>query len=318
MICMSCFRVSLQEYSPDSLAVIRFMPLDNSQTEILIVDDTVENIKLLTQLLSSEGYKVKGAASGNAALRICKKNQPDLILLDIMMPGMDGYEVCSELKSDPSTKDIPIIFLSALDNVQDKVRAFQVGGVDYIEKPFETMEVIARVKNHTQIVSLQRKLIARNKELKKLAETDALTGLLNRRKMGELAESQMSSYFVVLFDIDNFKQVNDKYGHHTGDKVLVDIAELTQNILKDKGHVSRWGGEEFLILLPLWSRADAKDFANSLMQALRASEDSGVTASFGVAEGSSAISFTDVVKEADSAMYTAKVNGKNQIVVSRL
>lgn len=122
------------------------MPFDNSQTEILVVDDTVENIKLLTQLLDAEGYRVKGAASGSAALRICRKKQPDLILLDIMMPGMDGYEVCSQLKADPLTAGIPIIFLSALDNVQDKVRAFQVGGVDYIQKPFEVMEVIARVK----------------------------------------------------------------------------------------------------------------------------------------------------------------------------
>lgn len=292
------------------------MPFDNSQTEILIVDDTVENIKLLTQLLDAEGYKVKGAASGNAALRICRKKQPDLILLDIMMPGMDGYEVCSQLKADPLTKNIPIIFLSALDNVQDKVRAFQVGGVDYIQKPFEVMEVIARVKNHTQIVSLQRKLIDRNRELKKLAETDTLTGLLNRRKMDALGENQSDKYAIILFDIDDFKKVNDLQGHHVGDEVLVSIARHTMELLEDSGYAARWGGEEFIILLPKNGKQEARVLANSLLQSMRESEDTLVTASIGVAESSDGKHFSEIVKEADLAMYQAKESGKNRVVVS--
>ena len=292
------------------------MPFDNSQTEILIVDDTVENIKLLTQLLDAEGYKVKGAASGSAALRICKKKQPDLILLDIMMPGMDGYEVCSQLKADPLTANIPIIFLSALDNVQDKVRAFQVGGVDYIQKPFEVMEVIARVKNHSQIVSLQRKLIERNRELKKLAETDTLTGLLNRRKMDALGESQSDKYAIILFDIDDFKKVNDSQGHHVGDQVLVSIARHTMELLEGTGYAARWGGEEFIILLPQSRKQQASVLANSLLQSIRESEDTQVTASMGVAESYNGKHFSEIVKEADLAMYQAKANGKNRVVVS--
>jgi len=292
------------------------MPFDNSQTEILVVDDTVENIKLLTQLLDAEGYKVKGAASGSAALRICRKKQPDLILLDIMMPGMDGYEVCSQLKADPLTANIPIIFLSALDNVQDKVRAFQVGGVDYIQKPFEVMEVIARVKNHTQIVSLQRKLIERNRELKKLAETDTLTGLLNRRKMDALGENQSEKYAIILFDIDDFKKVNDSQGHHVGDQVLVSIARHTIELLEGVGYAARWGGEEFIILLPQSGKQQAAVLANSLLQSIRESEDTQVTASIGVAEYSNGKHFSEIVKEADLAMYQAKETGKNRVVVS--
>jgi len=292
------------------------MPFDNSQTEILVVDDTVENIKLLTQLLDAEGYRVKGAASGSAALRICRKKQPDLILLDIMMPGMDGYEVCSQLKADPLTAGIPIIFLSALDNVQDKVRAFQVGGVDYIQKPFEVMEVIARVKNHTQIVSLQRKLIDRNRELKKLAETDTLTGLLNRRKMDALGEGQSDNYAIILFDIDDFKKVNDLQGHHVGDQVLVCIARHTMELLEGAGYAARWGGEEFIILLPQSRKQEAAVLANSLLQSIRESEDTQVTASIGVAESRNGKHFSEIVKEADLAMYQAKANGKNRVVVS--
>lgn len=292
------------------------MPLDNSQTEILIVDDTVDNIKLLTQLLTAQGYKVKGAASGKAGLRICQRKKPDLILLDIMMPEMDGYQLCSILKADTMTSDIPIIFLSALDNVQDKVRAFQVGGVDYIQKPFEAMEVLARVKTHTQIVSLQRKLIARNEALKALAETDSLTGLLNRRKIDELGEAQAGHYAIILFDIDDFKKINDKYGHHTGDEVLENVARLTRQAIADAGHIARWGGEEFLILLPECTLKQAEYFAKAIQEQFSVSADTLFTASFGVAEAFGANAFIEVVKEADFAMYKGKNEGKNKVVVS--
>ncbi|WP_409587359.1 diguanylate cyclase [Vibrio rotiferianus] len=307
---------------PDKQAVNKSMPFDNSQTEILVVDDSVDNIKLLTLLLTGEGYKVKGAASGKAALRICKRNKPDLILLDIMMPEMDGYEVCRHLKAEQDTRDIPIIFLSALDNVQDKVRAFQVGGVDYIQKPFEPLEVLARVQTHTKIVALQRKLIVRNDELKTLAETDTLTGLLNRRRMNEVGEKQAGTYSVILFDIDDFKKVNDQHGHHVGDKVLTEVAHVTQKALSGKGYAGRWGGEEFLVLLPQHSVREANMIAHSILKGIsninHMSSICQITASFGVAGSCFSGAFTDVIREADFAMYKGKHSGKNQVIVSNL
>ncbi|WP_194435551.1 diguanylate cyclase domain-containing protein [Vibrio fluminensis] len=290
------------------------MPYEDAKIEILVVDDTIENIKLLDNLLSSEGYQVTGAPSGSAALRICQHKNIDLILLDIMMPKMDGYEVCSQLKSSRRTQDIPIIFLSALDSTQDKVRAFQVGGVDYIQKPFEALEVLARVKNHTDILLLQRKLIKRNKELKKLADTDGLTGLLNRRRMTELLEQQ-SNYCVILFDLDNFKYINDKYGHQRGDEELIEFATLTEEIVANKGHISRWGGEEFLVLLPECDLDEAKTVAQSLQKTFSGSDQVCSTASFGVVDNQCANSFSSVVRAADTAMYQGKNNGKNQVVI---
>ena len=305
---------------PAKQAISKTMPFDNSQTEILVVDDTVDNIKLLTLLLTSEGYKVKGAASGKAALRICKRNKPSLILLDIMMPKIDGYEVCRQLKAEQDTRDIPIIFLSALDNVQDKVSAFQVGGVDYIQKPFEPLEVLARVKTHTKIDALQRKLIARNGELKTLAETDTLTGLLNRRRMNEVGEMQAGNYSVILFDIDDFKKINDQYGHNVGDKVLAAVAQVTQKILSGKGYVGRWGGEEFLVVLPQYSIRETDMIAHSLLEGISDLKHllsiCQLTASFGVAGSYLNGAFTDVVRDADFAMYDAKNSGKNQVIIN--
>jgi signal transduction histidine kinase len=134
---------------------------------LLVIDDTPANLSLLTQLLSEKGYKVRAAPSGKFALKSIDKNPPDLILLDIMMPEMNGYEVCNELKANPVTQDIPVIFLSALDEALDKVKAFDVGGVDYITKPFQAVEVLARVENQLRARSLQLQLVEKNQNLEK-------------------------------------------------------------------------------------------------------------------------------------------------------
>ncbi len=293
------------------------MNIDNSQTEILVVDDTVDNIKLLSKLLVDEGYQVKGASSAKSALRICQRKAPDLILLDIMMPEMDGYELCGLLKAEPATSHIPIIFLSALDNVQDKVKAFQIGAVDYIQKPFEAMEVLARVRTHTEIVSLQKKLIRQNQTLKLLATTDALTGMSNRRHMLELGNKTRAPFSVILFDIDNFKQINDRYGHNVGDEVLREISELTLLNLSSADFAARWGGEEFLILLPGIELSKAMAVAENIRRAFivscQSQNGNEVTASFGVATQQGKQAFLDVVRDADAAMYASKHRGKNQV-----
>ncbi|WP_232061055.1 diguanylate cyclase [Vibrio taketomensis] len=290
------------------------MHKEDEKIDILVVDDTIDNIKLLDSLLTYEGYNVTGASSGNAAIRICQNKRVDLILLDIMMPKMDGYQVCKQLKSDPKTRDIPVIFLSALDSTQDKVRAFQVGAADYIQKPFETLEVLARVKTHTEVLLLQRKLIARNHELRKLAETDGLTGLMNRRKMTEIGHRQTENYSVALFDVDDFKMLNDQYGHHVGDRELIAIADLSKQVIGLQGHVARWGGEEFLVLLPDTELHQATQLMQSLRSAFVQSNQILSTATFGVVHNSALDDFSSTVKAADQAMYQGKHNGKNQVV----
>ncbi|ELV8654773.1 TPA: diguanylate cyclase [Vibrio vulnificus] len=296
------------------------MKVEPSNTEILVVDDTVDNVKLLSQLLQNEGYLVKGALSAKSALRMCQKKKPDLILLDIMMPEVDGYELCRQLKKDPSTQDIPVIFLSALDHVQDKVRAFQIGGVDYIQKPFEVMEVLARVRTHAGLVTLQRALIEQNEQLKRMATTDALTGLFNRRYLADMAGKVSGNFALILFDIDDFKTINDQYGHHVGDEVLVRIAEITRRVIGQHGYCARWGGEEFLILLPNFDAKRAYDLAACIQDEFNESKGAlgayHFTASFGVACNQGALSFHQVIRQADAAMYQGKKRGKNRVVSS--
>ncbi|MFO6422287.1 diguanylate cyclase domain-containing protein [Motilimonas sp. KMU-193] len=283
-------------------------------SDILIVDDTVENIRLLSKLLKDEGYQVRGAADGKTALMLCDKKPPSLILLDIMMPGLSGYDVCRQLKEQPATKDIPVIFLSALNELSDKIHAFQAGGVDYISKPFEALEVLARVSTHARIVALQRSLMEKNAQLKMLAETDSLTGLFNRRYLISKVKASSVHYSVILFDIDDFKQVNDQYGHQFGDEVLISLSNRVIELCREQDIAARWGGEEFLIYLP---EADQQQ-ANALAEMLRLSinqcgiEPAGnISASFGVASQIQGENLELLIKLADSALYRAKLKGKN-------
>jgi len=155
------------------------MEPDRSQKSILIVDDTPENLTVLRQILNEQGYRVRPALSGEIALKTIRADLPDLILLDIVMPGMDGYEVCAKLKADKATRDIPVIFISALKEIEDKVRAFSEGGVDYISKPFQAEEILARVKTHLTLYSLMNRLEEKNNKLQKaLDEVTQLQGLL--------------------------------------------------------------------------------------------------------------------------------------------
>lgn len=162
-----------------------FLP-PSPKGDILIVDDTLPNLRLLSTMLTEYDFEVRGVPNGALALTVARSSPPDLILLDINMPGMNGYEVCQQLKADPQTEAIPVIFISALDEVLDKVRAFAVGGVDYITKPFQVEEILARVKTHLTLRNLQRQLEQANQELARL--NDTLQAELARRQSGEPAE----------------------------------------------------------------------------------------------------------------------------------
>lgn len=262
---------------------------NNLSADILIVDDRPNNLKLLSKILSNYKYKVRCAVSGAVALQAVKVKAPDLILLDISMPEMDGYQVCLELKKDPEISQIPVIFISALDATFDKVKAFQVGGRDYITKPFEIAEVIARIKNQLQLRQAQEQLHDLNQQLEtlnnqleqKVAERtfqlraevierrqaqekllhmamhDPLTDLANRNYLIERLQTSVdivrhspSEKFVLLFlGCDRFKVVNDSLGHFAGDRLLQAIAYRLQNLLPNHSFLARSGGDEFIIVL---------------------------------------------------------------------
>jgi diguanylate cyclase (GGDEF)-like protein len=254
--------------------------------DILVVDDHPDNLRVLSAILAESGYHVRKAINGQLALKVAQNAPPALILLDILMPAMDGYEVCSLLKAHPQTAEIPVIFISALDDVFDKVKAFNVGGVDYIIKPFQAAEVLARVKNQLiirnlylqlqkqaqkiaeQNAFLQQEIQARqraesalveaNIELQRLASLDSLTGVANRRQFNEslnkewqqMAREQLP-LSLILGDIDYFKKYNDTYGHLAGDSCLQQVAQAISRAIKRPADLlARYGGEEFVVMLP--------------------------------------------------------------------
>lgn len=250
------------------------------KADILVVDDKPDNLRLLSTMLSEQGYKVRKVISGELALKACQIMPPDLILLDINMPNMNGYMVCQELKSRAETQDIPVIFISALDGVVDKVEAFSHGGADYITKPFEIQEVLARVKNQLTIRQLQKTLQQQNdllsqeikerqraedelqkvnRELHRLATLDGLTQVGNRRFFDEnfnlewrRLQREKAPLSLILCDVDYFKLFNDTYGHLAGDFCLKQIAQTISDTLKRPADlVARYGGEEFAIIFPI-------------------------------------------------------------------
>ncbi|MEH2289093.1 GGDEF/EAL domain-containing response regulator [Nostoc sp.] len=263
--------------------------LDSNKKDILIIDDMADNLRVLSSILTREGYNVRKALNWQMALTATQTLLPDLILLDIMMPEVDGYEICQTFKAWELTADIPVIFISALDDVFDKVKAFKVGGVDYITKPFEFQEVLVRVQNQLALRSAQLEILKLNVELEDrvkqrtselettlqklqqeidsrqqlqsqlldIALHDSLTGLSNRvlfiRRLENAlnrAKQESSYQFAVLFlDCDRFKVVNDSLGHPVGDELLIAIAHRLQACLVPADTLARLGGDEFGILL---------------------------------------------------------------------
>jgi diguanylate cyclase (GGDEF)-like protein len=247
--------------------------------KVLIVDDRPDNLELLSAILISQGYEVEKKDRGQLALEAAKTKPPDIILLDISMPEMDGFEVCQRLKADDHTKHIPIIFLSTLKEASHKTQAFNFGGNDYITKPFQIEEVIARVKNQLEINRLQtelqaqntrleRELVARqeienkllklNDKLSKLAIVDSLTQIANRHcfddflsKEWRRGEREKFPLSLILCDVDYFKLYNDRFGHQEGDNCLKNIAQSISKVVKRPADlVARYGGEEFAVVLP--------------------------------------------------------------------
>jgi diguanylate cyclase (GGDEF)-like protein len=299
-------------------------------SEILVVDDTPANLQLLSNVLTERGYKVRMAPSGNLALMNIRTDKPDLILADIKMPGMSGFELCKELKADPDTSDIPVIFISALDQTADKVEAFALGGVDYVTKPFQNEEVLARVATHLTIHSLRKRLMTANAELQKLATVDPLTSLYNRRQFFDLARSEFTrasryehNLSLMLIDLDKFKVINDTFGHSCGDRILRRVATCMKENTREVDIPGRLGGDEFVVLVPESTPSHAQILAERLCQKipehLKKAEglDQAVTLSIGIAHysGETDVILDTLLERADAAMYQAKRAGRNRAIV---
>ncbi|MDB9520112.1 diguanylate cyclase [Roseofilum reptotaenium CS-1145] len=319
---------------------------------ILIVDDLPDNLRLLSKMLTQQGYKVRKALNGEMAIASCTAQPPDLILLDINMPGMNGYQVCDALKSSPMTAQIPIIFLSALDEANHKLQAFKSGGLDYITKPFQVEEVLARVEHQLSLCYQQNKLKEELEQLKeevnqrqqtqqnleRLVTVDELTQLSNRRHFNDYLKQEWKRLFslpsytggypqalsLILADVDYFKLYNDTYGHLKGDQCLQKVAQAMKQVVTYSGSlVARYGGEEFAVILPNASSDYALQVAELIRMQVKALKiphsqsivSSYVTVSLGVAcrFPDSDLSPEDLISSADKALYHAKQQGRNSV-----
>lgn len=306
---------------------------------ILIVDDTPANVRVLSVVLTKAGYRVRVATNGAQALELAQLAVPDLIMLDVMMPDMNGYQVCQQLKVDARTQPVPVIFLSALELVEDKLKAFQVGGADYVTKPFQAVEVLARVKAHLaeyrakdllsraneQLQTQLEEIQALQVQLREQAIRDALTGLFNRRYFQETLTREIAgavrkeaALSILMLDVDHFKELNDTYGHQVGDQVLQALGSLLRAQTRQMDMACRYGGEEFVVIMPTATLAVAAWRAEELRRSFadtRVLVDNGVvqaTLSVGVAGFPAHGGDGDtLLRAADTALYAAKQSGRN-------
>ncbi len=291
----------------------------SEKTLVLIIDDSPTNLQVLANCVKNY-HRVKVATNGEQCLKIAQiEPQPDLILLDIDMPEMDGYEVCKHLKASPQTADIPIIFVTGLKEDGDEEKGLALGAVDYITKPIRPAIVIARVKTHVTL-KLQRD------KLNKMAFFDQLTGLYNRHYLFDIATKKVAralrhqyNFWVLMVDVDHFKKVNDTYGHHMGDEVLKSLAGTLILENRSEDVVARFGGEEFVILFDPCNEVDAWSKATRILKKIEQLNPHGiaVTVSIGMAKLFSEDSnFEGLLKRADDALYHAKKNGRNRIEIN--
>ena len=290
---------------------------------ILVVDDAMENVQILHQALRDE-HEVLFALSGEKAIEVALAQQPDLILLDAVMPGMDGYAVCAALEASPRLQDIPVIFVTALSQPEDETRALEAGAVDFISKPFNVAVVRARVRSQ---LTIKRQADA----MRELSLTDGLTGVANRRHFNDRLESEWRRcaranlpLSLIMIDIDHFKLYNDRYGHQAGDLCLQEVsAAMKRCAARPQDLLARYGGEEFILLLPQEGPEGAEAVAQRIQDEVRklavpheASPTAAiVTVSMGLATAMPPLERQDanaLIRSADANLYQAKQAGRNR------
>lgn len=330
---------------------------ENSGFLVLVVDDNPQNLKVLAAIIEECGGDSILAMSGKEALESALFDEPDLILLDVMMPEMDGFELCIKLKTESrfsKFENVPVIFITAKTDSKDIIRGFEVGGVDYVTKPFVSEELKMRIRTHVNLYRTKKELRRLNtdyadanealnrvneelrdvnsklstamEQLKVISVTDSLTGLYNRRHIILRMEDEASQrkryggrFSIILGDIDFFKRINDTYGHDCGDIVLKRIAEILRENAREQDVLSRWGGEEFLILLPMTEMEGALTLAERMRSAIEngiieyKGHTINVTITLGVAEHQTGEHLDSAIKRADTALYLGKDEGRNRV-----
>jgi len=299
--------------------------MDKKRNSVLIVDDSTLNIAALTNILAPE-YQLYVEKDGGASIEAAKKLTPDLILLDVIMPGMDGFEVITRLKANTVTQDIPVIFITGLDSNADEEKGFVLGAADYINKPFSPAVVKLRVRNQIQIVNQIR-------TIHKQSITDELTGLGNRRFFYTHLEQEWNhakrngaSFSFMMMDIDRFKLYNDTHGHLQGDVALKNTAKtIKESLSRTIDKAARWGGEEFAVILPDTSVDGAMKVAERIRKNVERNPlplpDGGtnnVTVSIGlnaIKPQGQDIHLKTFISGADKALYHAKATGRNRVIV---
>ncbi|MBF0376698.1 MAG: diguanylate cyclase [Desulfamplus sp.] len=295
---------------------------------LLVIDDEASNIKVLREVLKSD-YKVYAATSAEKALQLISSSEklPDLILLDIIMPGIDGYELCKKLKADQQTKSIPIIFITSKTTEQDEIKGFEAGAVDYVTKPFSTPIVKARVKTHLELKAMRE-------HFEKLSMRDSLTGISNRmhfdhKLIQEWKRMQRDNLplSLIMCDVDFFKKYNDHYGHQAGDRCLQRVASIIDiNSKRPADLAARYGGEEFAVILPDTNAVGALEVAEKIRSEVQRYEiphaestvSPFVSLSLGVSTviPSQEVTPEELIASADAALYKAKENGRNRVEIA--
>ena len=323
------------------------------KAKVLVVEDEPDNLELLATICMFQGYEVKRCAHGKSAIDLAKIDPPHLILLDVSMPEMDGFSVCKILKSDRTTQDIPIIFISALKQIEDKIQGFEFGGNDYITKPFQVEEVIVRIENQLSLFYLQaelkaknqqleieinkrlaaeKKLLKLNQKLSKLAVKDGLTSIANRHCLDQFltkewcrGQREQFSLGLILCDIDYFKLYNDCFGHQQGDTCLQKVAQaIAKAAQRPADLVARYGGEEFAIVLPRTTADNALQVAEKIRVQVKNLDiyhpHSLVSDRLSLSLGVTAVipsfqsSHKQLLLTADQALYQAKKQGRDRAV----
>lgn len=300
------------------------------QLQVLVVDDSPVSRKLLEHALSSSPYTLLFAKNGEEALRLFKEKKPALVITDWMLPDFSGPELCERIRTDAHSSYTYIILLTSMTEKDSVVKGLAAGADDYLTKPFDSNELLARIGVGRRILDLQREIEAKNKLLMEMALTDPLTGLPNRRAIEEWAGRQLRGaarhgfpIWVVHADLDCFKGINDTYGHEAGDQVLQRFAEMLKENTRASDICGRMGGDEFLLVLTHIDEKHIRLTVERLRAKFAAQEFSfggrkaSLTASFGVCgfHGKEPPEFSQLVRQADEALYCAKRGGRNQIKI---
>lgn len=304
-----------------------------AKAKILLVEDSKAQAGLVRDFLEKTGYEVIWAENGKSAIKTAKTMSVDIILLDLMLPDISGNEVCRWLKLNDNTRGIPIIMLTAKDAITDKVAGLEAGADDYLPKPYNEIELNARIYASLRTKALQDELRQKNRQLENLlkqveimAITDQLTGIYNRRRLVTILEKEFrrtvrykSPLTCLMMDIDHFKRINDKFSHHTGDMVIKETAQIITECAREIDTVARWGGEEFIALFPQTKKEDALQSAVRIIKKVSEHKfpeisNEQITISIGIASVPDPSIDTEekLIHASDMALYEAKKNGRNR------